>query len=92
LQGQVKRLGTSVGMMCPTLCGWRTADELTPLRVWDKHLPGRILGARVRLQGRVPIEAIVFRLTQDGRFLHSDLRACQARSWDLRLEAACILP
>jgi hypothetical protein len=45
LQGQVKLLGTIVGMMCPTLFGWRTAYELTQLRVWDKNLPGRILGA-----------------------------------------------
>jgi hypothetical protein len=43
--GQVKRLGTICGRMCPILVGWRTADELTPLRVWDQHLPGRILGA-----------------------------------------------
>jgi hypothetical protein len=46
LKAQVKRLGNIFGMMCPTLFGCRTADELPPLRVWDKHLPSRILGAR----------------------------------------------
>jgi len=55
-------------------------------RVWAGLV--RLSTARVRLQGRVTRDAIVFRLTHDGRFLHSDLRACQALSWDLRLEAA----
>jgi hypothetical protein len=45
LQAQVKLLGKIFGLMFPTLFGCRTAYELTPLRVWDKNLPGRILGA-----------------------------------------------
>jgi hypothetical protein len=45
LQAQVKLLGNIFGLMFPTLFGCRTAYELTPLRVWDKNLPGRILGA-----------------------------------------------
>jgi hypothetical protein len=45
LKAHVKRLGNIVGMMCPTRFGCRTADELTPRRVWDKNLPSRILGA-----------------------------------------------
>jgi hypothetical protein len=45
LQAHVKRLGSIFGMMCPTLVGCRTACELTPRRVWDKNLPGRVLEA-----------------------------------------------
>ena len=45
LQAQVKLLGKIFGMMFPTLFGCRTAYELTQVRVWDKNLPGRILGA-----------------------------------------------
>jgi hypothetical protein len=45
LKAHVKRLGNIVGMMFPTRFGCRTADELTPRRVWDKNLPSRILGA-----------------------------------------------
>jgi len=36
--------GLAVSMF-PTLFGCRTAYELIQLRVWDKNLPGRILGA-----------------------------------------------
>jgi hypothetical protein len=45
LQAQVKRLGKIFGVMFPTVCGGRSAYELTQVRVWDKHLPGRLLGA-----------------------------------------------
>jgi hypothetical protein len=45
LKAQVQLLGKIFGMMFPTLFGCRTAYELTPLRVWDKHRPSRILGA-----------------------------------------------
>jgi|SRR5882724_1501171 len=45
LKAPVKRLGNIFGMMFPTLFGCRTAYELTQLRVWDKNLPSRILGA-----------------------------------------------
>jgi hypothetical protein len=45
LQAQVALLGKIFGMMFPTLFGCRTAYELTQVRVWDKNLPGRILGA-----------------------------------------------
>ena len=31
--------------MFPTLFGCRSAYELTQVRVWDKNLPGRLLGA-----------------------------------------------
>ena len=44
LQAQVQLLGKIFGMMFPTLFGCRTAYELTQLRVWDKHLPSRMLG------------------------------------------------
>jgi hypothetical protein len=55
LQAQVKRLGNIFGLMCPTLCGCRTADELTQLRVWDKNLPGRLLGALPKQQWIRPL-------------------------------------
>ena len=42
----MKLLGKIFGMMCPTGFGCRTAYELTQVRVWDKNLPGRVLGAR----------------------------------------------
>jgi hypothetical protein len=45
LKSHVKLLGHIFGMMFPTLFGCRTAYELTQVRVWDKNLPGRILGA-----------------------------------------------
>jgi len=45
LQAQVKRLGNIFGVRFPTVCGCRRADELTQVRLWDKHLPGRLLGA-----------------------------------------------
>jgi hypothetical protein len=45
LQAQVKLLGTIFGVMFPTLFGCRSAYELTQVRVWDKNLPGRLLGA-----------------------------------------------
>jgi hypothetical protein len=39
------RLGNIFGVMFPTLFGCRTAHELTRVRLWDKNLPGQILGA-----------------------------------------------
>jgi hypothetical protein len=45
LQAQVKLLGKIFGMMFPPVFGCRTAYELTQVRVWDKNLPGRLLGA-----------------------------------------------
>jgi hypothetical protein len=45
-QAQVKRLGQIFGVMFPTVCGCRSVYELTQVRVWAKHLPGRLLGAR----------------------------------------------
>jgi hypothetical protein len=50
LQAQVKLLGKIFGMMFPTLFGCRTTYELTQLRVWDKNLPGRMLGAMPKQQ------------------------------------------
>jgi hypothetical protein len=46
LQAQVKLLGKIFGLMCPPVVGCRTVSELTQGRVWDKHDPGRLLGAR----------------------------------------------
>ena len=45
LQRVGKLLGKIFGVMFPTLFGCRTAYELTRVRLWDKHLPGQILGA-----------------------------------------------
>ena len=46
LQAQVKLLGKIFGLMCPHGV-WMPdrAYELTQVRVWDKNLPGRLLGA-----------------------------------------------
>jgi hypothetical protein len=40
-----KLWGNIFGMMCPTRFGCHTADELTRVRGWDKHLPAKVLGA-----------------------------------------------
>jgi hypothetical protein len=45
LPAQVKRRGTSFGLMCPTVLGCRTVAALTQVRGWDTHAPGRLLGA-----------------------------------------------
>jgi hypothetical protein len=45
LRAQKKRLGTSFGLMFPTLFGCRSAYALTRTRGWDKNLPSRILAA-----------------------------------------------
>ena len=45
LKAHAKLLGKIVGLMFPTLFGCRTCYELTQVRVWDKNLPSRILGA-----------------------------------------------
>jgi hypothetical protein len=45
LLAQVKLLGKIFGVMFPTLFGCRSAYELTQVRVCDKNLPGRLLGA-----------------------------------------------
>jgi hypothetical protein len=45
LKAQEQRLGKIFGVMFPALFGCRTSDELTQVRVWDKNLPGRLLGA-----------------------------------------------
>jgi hypothetical protein len=45
LRSQKKLLGKIVGLMFPTLFGCRSPDELTCTRGWDKHGPGRLLGA-----------------------------------------------
>jgi hypothetical protein len=46
LQAQVKRRGHIFAVRCPPVCGCRSADERTPVRVGAKPLPGRLLGAR----------------------------------------------
>jgi hypothetical protein len=38
-------LGKIFGIMFPARFGCRTTDELTRVRGWDKHLPGKVLGA-----------------------------------------------
>jgi hypothetical protein len=45
LQAPATLLGKIVGLMFPPVFGCRTSEELTPLRVWDKNLPSRLLGA-----------------------------------------------
>jgi hypothetical protein len=45
LKAQAKLLGKIFGLMFPTVFSCRTSHELTQVRVWDKNLPSRILGA-----------------------------------------------
>ena len=45
LRTQAKLLGNIFGLMFPTCFGCRTTSELTRVRVWDKNLPGKVLGA-----------------------------------------------
>jgi hypothetical protein len=40
-----KRLGNICGIMFPPVCGCRTTDERTRVRRWDRHVPGKSLGA-----------------------------------------------
>ena len=40
-----KLLGKIFGLMFPTLFGCQTTSELTRVRLWDKNLPGKLLGA-----------------------------------------------
>ena len=46
LKAPATRPGQIFGLMCPTVLSCRTAPALTQGRVWDQHLPSRILGAR----------------------------------------------
>jgi hypothetical protein len=62
LQAQGKLLSQIVGVMCPPLCGCRTASERSRGRGWDKHCPTRLLGA-------LPKRTWVQRLQQLGRGL-----------------------
>lgn len=68
LQAQVKLLGKIFGMLFPTLFGCRTAYELTQVRVWDKNLPGRLLGALPKQKWRRQLQqrgqALLIRLWQ----------------------------
>ena len=45
LKAPAKRLGKIFGLMFPTGLSGRTSHALTQGRVWDQHLPSRILGA-----------------------------------------------
>jgi len=56
LQAPVQRLGNIFGMLFPTLLGCQPTDELTQRRGWDKHLPGRLLGALPRQQWIRPLQ------------------------------------
>ena len=56
LQVQVKRLGKIFGLMFPTVFGCRTLYELTQVRVWDKNVPGRLLGALPKQQWIRPLQ------------------------------------
>jgi hypothetical protein len=51
LRAQTKLLGQLCGLMCPTLLGCRSADELTRGRGWDKPAPSRLLGALPKRSG-----------------------------------------
>ena len=68
LQAQVTRRGNIFGLMCPTGFGCRTVSELTQVRVWDTHDPGRLLGARPKQQWIRPLQrrgqALLIRLWQ----------------------------
>jgi len=81
LQAHVTRLGNICGRMFPTVCGCRTADALTQGRVWEKHLPGRILGARPTQQGIRPLprrgQDLLLRLWQQV----ADKRPATQRRW-----------
>jgi hypothetical protein len=62
---------------------------------YDGHLVLRLKAgtvmvstARVRFQGRVTMEVILFSLTQQWRFLDAELFDLQALSWALATEAA----
>jgi hypothetical protein len=64
----------------------------------DGHLVWRLLArlvllytARILDKGRVTREERLFSLTHHWRFLNSEPLALPARSWDLSLEAACML-
>ena len=45
LKTQAKLLGKIFGLMFPTFFGCQTTAELARVRVWDKNLPGKLLGA-----------------------------------------------
>jgi hypothetical protein len=85
LQTVGKRRGQIFGGMCPTLFGCRTADERTRVRLWDKTLPGHILGAGPRRSGGA-------RCRTGGRicwrFRNSTDLAFHALSWDINLATA----
>src|SRR5438445_13066797 len=46
LQAQQKLLGKLVGLMFPTLFGCRHGHELARVRIWNKHVPSSLVGAR----------------------------------------------
>jgi len=50
LKAQAKLLGKIFGLMVPTLFGCRTTAERARVRVWDKNLPGKLLGALPKRQ------------------------------------------
>jgi hypothetical protein len=71
------------------------ACQVQTAEAYDGHLVWRLLAglvlfytARVGVQGRVTMEAIVFSLKHHWRFLSSDPLELHALSWDLSLEAA----
>ena len=68
LQAQGTLRGNIFGVMCPTGFGCRTVSELTQVRVWDTHDPGRLLGARPQQQWIRPLQrrgqALLIRLWQ----------------------------
>jgi len=50
LKAHAKLLGKIFGLMCPTRVGCRTTAALARVRVWDKNLPGKLLGALPKRQ------------------------------------------
>ena len=50
LKAQAKLLGKIFGLMFPAFFGCRTTAELARVRVWDKNLPGKLLGALPKRQ------------------------------------------
>ena len=80
-QAQGKLLGNIFGVMFPTWFGCRSAYELTPVRVWDKHLPDRLLGALPKQQWSRPLpqrgQALLSRLWQQV----ADTSAATQRRW-----------
>jgi hypothetical protein len=80
-------------LLAAEACQAQTEDAYYGHLVW-RLLAGlvRLYTVRFRLKDRVTMEEIVFSLKHHWRFLSSEPLEFHARSWDLSLEAAGILP